>query len=399
MTLDIRPFWLIGALNASGFGVLVLVVRKTYLDYLGSVLLLWGLANLCLGASYAIRLGSAWEGQFVFHVLSTTLVAACLSLEYLALRTLKRQPASTISIIAPPLLMFAACTWFTFAQRNISMELLVFNFINMAMMILIAACLLRADEGRRPFVDVLTACVYALLATATCGVILDLIRTGNFSQEYDFNHPRAIFNGVATILAEGMIFPLFLLMMSERLNRDLTVKALRDPLTDLYNRRAFEEIAFREISGAVRTGLGLSVVLLDIDYFKQVNDQYGHAAGDDLLKAVSARLRGTLRNEDFLCRWGGDEFCALLPRAKREQVQEVAERILHAFKQLDFSVKGKAVGVSVSIGIATDEGRSKSSSSLFERADTALYQAKEAGRNRCVFALDDNPETERNPLP
>jgi diguanylate cyclase (GGDEF)-like protein len=295
--------------------------------------------------------------------------------------------------------MFAACTWFTFVQRNISIELLIFNFINMAMMILIAACLLRADEGRRPFIDVLTASVYALLATATFCVIVDYLRDGSFSQEYDFNHPRAIFNGIAAILAEGIIFPLFLLMMSERLNRDLTVKALRDPLTNLYNRRAFEEIAFREISGAVRTGLGLSVVLLDIDYFKHVNDQYGHAAGDDLLKAVSATLRGTLRNEDFLCRWGGDEFCALLPRARRDQVHEVAERILHAFEQLDFSIKGKAVKVTVSIGIATDEGRTNNPASLFERADTALYQAKDAGRNRYVFALDDNPETERIPLP
>jgi diguanylate cyclase (GGDEF)-like protein len=396
MILDIRPFWLIGALGASGFGSLVLVVRKAYSGYLGRVMLFWGVANLCLGAGYALRLGRSWDGQFVFYVLSSALIAACLSLEYGAMRELKRQPSSLGWIAGPPLLMFAVCTWFTFIQRNISIELILFNFIDMTLMALIAWCLLRAEDGQRPFADVVTSFVYALLSIATCGVTLDFFRVGSFSPEYDFNCPRAIFNGVAAIVTEGIVFPLFLLMVSERQNRDLVVKALRDPLTGLYNRRALEEIAFREISGAARTGLGLSVVLFDIDHFKQVNDEYGHAAGDAMLVAVATTLRHTLRDEDFLCRWGGDEFCALLPRARREQVQNVAERVLQAFEKLDFSFRGIAVRVSVSIGIVTEESHTADFSSFFERADAALYRAKEAGRNSFAFALDDNPVTDRS---
>jgi diguanylate cyclase (GGDEF)-like protein len=287
--------------------------------------------------------------------------------------------------------MFANCVWFTFIQRNISVELLISNFIDMALMILIARSLLRAEDGQRPFADVVTSFVYALLAIATCGVILDFFRSGNFSPEYNFNCPRAIFNGVAAIVTEGIVFPLFLLMVSERLNRDLTVQAMRDPLTGLYNRRALEEIAFHEISGAARAGQSLSVVLFDIDHFKQVNDQYGHAAGDALLKAAAAALRRTLRDEDFLCRWGGDEFCALIPRAGREQAENVAGRVLQAFKELDFSFKGITVQASVSIGIVTDESHKENFSSFFDRADAALYRAKEEGRNNFAFASDDNP--------
>jgi diguanylate cyclase (GGDEF)-like protein len=398
MILDIRPFWLIGALAASGFGLLVLIVRKAYPEYLARVMSLWGIANICLGASYAIRIGRPWEGQFVFHVLSTTLVAACLSIEYWAIRMLKRQPIPARWIAAPPLLMFAACTWFTSVQRNISVELVIFNFIDMAMMILIARSLLRAEDGQRTFVDVAAAAAYALLAFATGGVILDFFRVHSFSAEYDFNCPRSIFNGVAAIVTEGIVFPLFLLMVSERLNRELVVKALRDPLTGLYNRRALEEIAFREISGAARTGLGLSVMLLDIDRFKQVNDKYGHAAGDAVLKTVSATLRRTLRDEDFLCRWGGDEFCALLPRAKREQAQTAAARVLQAFEELSFTFEGKAIKITISMGIMTEENRAKDFSSLVAQADAALYRAKKSGRRRFVFALDDNPATDGIPL-
>jgi diguanylate cyclase (GGDEF)-like protein len=390
MNLDIRPFWMIGALASSGFGLLVLVVRKAYPSYLGRVLFLWGAANLCLGTNYALRLGRSWDGEFVFYVLGNTLVAICLTLEYWAIRSLKRQPASIQWLILPPLLMFAVCTWFTFFQRNITIENLLFNCIDVSMMLLIASSLLRSEEGRRPFADVVLSVVYLLLAAAISGVIVNFFLARQFSPEYNFNNSRAIFNNMAAIMAEAVVFPLFLLMLSERLNRTLVAQAMRDPLTALFNRRAFEEIAFREMSGAARTGLGLSLLMFDIDRFKLVNDQYGHATGDAVLIAVTKTLRDSLRDEDFLCRWGGDEFFALLPRAKREQAQHVAERVLQAFEDFSFPLEGKSIQIAVSIGIATNEGDAKDIPSLIKLADAALYRAKAAGRGRFAFAQEDN---------
>jgi len=196
---------------------------------------------------------------------------------------------------------------------------------------------------------------------------------------------------MAAIMAEAVVFPVLLLMLSERLNRTLVAQAMRDPLTALFNRRAFEEIAFREMSGATRTGLGISLLMFDIDRFKQVNDQYGHTTGDAVLKAVAETLRASLRDEDFLCRWGGDEFLALLPRAKREPAQFVAERVLQAFNDFSFPLDGKSIPVAVSIGIATNEGGAKDLPALVELADDALYRAKEAGRKRFAFAEQGNP--------
>jgi diguanylate cyclase (GGDEF)-like protein len=326
------------------------------------------------------------------------LITACLSGEFWAVRELKWQPSSTAWIAGPPFLVFAVGVWFTFVRRNISIELLIIDFINLALMILIVQYLWRKEDGRRPFVDIVAASFYLLLGIATCVVIADFFRDGRFPPEYDFNIPRAIFNSIASILTEGIVFPLFLLMVSERLNRDLVVKALRDPLTSLYNRRAFEEIAFREISGASRTGLGLSVAIFDIDHFKQINDRHGHAAGDAVLCAVAATLRHNLRDEDFVCRWGGDEFCALLPRAKREQAQKVAERILHAIEELDILFEERTIKVALSIGVVTDEGQAKDVSELVGRADAALYRAKAEGRRRIAFEIDLDPEPSGSPL-
>jgi len=390
MTFDIRAFWLIGALGACGFGLLVLIVKKAYPSYLGRVLSLWGAANVALGGSYAIRLGGPWQGQFVYHVLSNTLVATCLSLEYWAIRDLKRQPSSTGWIVGPPLLMFTCCTWLTSFHRNITIELLVFDIINMSMMVLIARSLLRKEDNRRPFADVIAATVYALLAMGTCGVIVDFFRKGQFGTEYDFNAPRSIFNGISAVVIEGIIFPLFLLMLSERLNRDLVVQAMRDPLTGLYNRRAFEEIAFREMSGASRSGLGLSVLMIDIDHFKQINDQHGHVAGDVALRAAATTLRSSMRDEDFLCRWGGDEFCALLPRARLEHATVVAERILEAFRDFNFHLEKGPIEIALSIGITTYNSSAKDLTELVDRADAALYEAKNTGRNRWAIAPDKN---------
>lgn len=388
MTFDIRPFWLIAALAATGFGLLVLIVKKAYPSYLGRVMTVWGVANLCLGAAFAIRFERALVGQFLFNVFSATLVITCLCLEYAAVSQLKRQPTRTGWVVAPPVLVFLVCLWFTFVERNISAELLFCNFVNLAMMCVIAWSLLWKEKDLRPFADRIAAAAYLLLALATSGVIVDFIRNAQFTPEYDFSRPRALFNVIAAILTEGIVFPLFLLMLSERLNQALLIQAMRDPLTGLYNRRAFEEIAYRELAGAVRSGSSLSVLMVDLDHFKRINDQYGHGAGDAVLDAAAVTLRGALRDEDFVCRWGGDEFCALLPRSKREQAEMAAERVRQAFERAEPQFEAEAARVTVSIGIAAGQAQTADIADMVRLADAALYRAKNEGRNRIVFAGD-----------
>ena len=386
MALDVRSLWIISALCSCCLGALVLVVRKSYPAYLTKELVAWGAAYLSLGLGFAVFFAQPWVGPAVFHVLGPTLVVLGISLSYHAITELKRQPSLTVWLIGPPLLVFAECILFTFAKPNTTIELFIFNTVNLVLLIRISLALIRGEKHHQPFIDTLAGFSYAALAGLGVIALLDFLLAGGFSTKSDYNNPRTIITSIVAIVAEGILFSLFLLVVGERVNRDLKVQALHDPLTGLYNRRAFEEIALHEVSGAARTRKPLAVLMFDIDHFKRINDQYGHSTGDAVLKAAAEILGRSVRNEDFLCRWGGEEFCALLPRATHAQARDVAERALRAFEASPIQVGGRQIQITVSIGIASESSKCQEFSSLVELADTALYQAKEKGRNRFATA-------------
>jgi diguanylate cyclase (GGDEF)-like protein len=386
VTFNVNAFWMVGALCSIGFGLLVLIVRKNYTNYLGRVLTYWGLAYVCYGIAFTIWFERDLLGQFLFSVVSRTLVAVGFSMAYRAATELKQRRFVIPWLVIPPVLTFAMCTWFTYVQRNITIELMLFNVIALVMMVRMAVTMFSSEGGERPFVDVVAASSYGLFALSTSIVIVNFLRTSHFTREYDFNSGRTIYNAIAAIVAEGVLYSLFLLAVAERLNRDLKKQAMHDPLTDLYNRRAFREIAFHELSGATRTGIPLSILMVDIDHFKVINDSHGHAAGDFIIKAAANMLLRSLRDEDYLCRWGGDEFCALLPRATLEQAQGVAARAVRAFEATDVGLGEQAVRVSISVGIMTQNDPAMEFDALVKSADEALYRAKRLGRNRFVCA-------------
>jgi len=391
MTLDIQSFWLIGSICGLGFGALVLLVRNTYPRHLRPVLTLWGMGYIALGLAYTIWFSRSWVGAFNFNVVSRVLVTICLSLQYRAITKLKGHRASNLWLYWPSVAMFLSSTWFSVFYRNLSIQLLFFNIIDMVMMIVLAVALARREHGRRPLIDLGTSIFYSLLAVLTFLVICDYFREGSFPAAYNFNVSRAIVNSCGGILSQGVMMALFLLMVSDRLTRDLAAQAMRDPLTGLFNRRAFEVIALNRIAGARRTGAHLAVIMLDIDRFKSVNDQFGHLAGDAVLCSVANTLRVTLRDEDCLCRWGGDEFCALLPRAGREQVECVAKRMIQAFDEQPFTFEATTIKISITMGIVTEDSGSQDLAVLLRLADEALYAARRPGNNGYVIATAAPP--------
>ena len=161
---------------------------------------------------------------------------------------------------------------------------------------------------------------------------------------------------------------------------DLQRLASVDPLTGLANRRGGGEDIAAEISRARRQNTALSCVLLDIDHFKDVNDTFGHQAGDHVLREISSLLRRTVRAYDILIRWGGEEFLVILPGVELEQARKLAERIRSAVEGLPLAGIG---GVTVSGGVAA-LGSDYSFESMFEFADRRLYSAKAGGRNTVV---------------
>jgi diguanylate cyclase (GGDEF)-like protein len=178
----------------------------------------------------------------------------------------------------------------------------------------------------------------------------------------------------------------FLEMRRQRAESEILHLAMFDSLTDLLNRRAFLELAERELSRARRTELPFCMLMIDIDHFKIINDTYGHAVGDRVLSAIAEVAKRSLRREDLLGRYGGEEFCALLPSTNLNQGLLVAERIRAAVTRLAVGGISSTVTVSIGVTICDNAGENEISAGL-QRADQALYHAKHSGRN-CVVAFE-----------
>ena len=160
--------------------------------------------------------------------------------------------------------------------------------------------------------------------------------------------------------------------------------AVTDTLTETYNRRKFDEVVGLEHRRAAHEKIPFSLIMLDLDHFKKVNDKYGHSVGDQVLKHLSRLIRGLIRQGDLLIRWGGEEFLLLLPATQIDEAGPFAERVRLEVEQENFPTAGQ---ITISLGVAQlREG--DSIDALLKRVDNALYRAKQEGRNRVVLCTE-----------
>ncbi|MBF0155498.1 MAG: diguanylate cyclase [Magnetococcales bacterium] len=170
---------------------------------------------------------------------------------------------------------------------------------------------------------------------------------------------------------------------AKRLMQTLRESALRDPLTGLHNRRFLQECADNVCFGARRRGKNVGLLMCDLDYFKQVNDTFGHNAGDTLLKLLARLIRDNVRAADLVIRFGGEEFLVLLVDIDPEEAERIAEKVLHSVSAHEFSINnGPAIRKTISIGVGVFPKDSENFWDVLKFADMALYQSKSTGRNR-----------------
>jgi two-component system cell cycle response regulator len=175
----------------------------------------------------------------------------------------------------------------------------------------------------------------------------------------------------------------------EQFQREMFERIVRDELTGLYNRTYFlNQVASLAGFGALH-GLGLGILMLDIDHFKKVNDTYGHDVGDIVLREVAKVLRESTRSEDLVARYGGEEFTLALPVAAPDLAAERAERIRETLAERTIAARKQELRITASIGLAyAQPGTFRSANSLITIADHSLYQAKKSGRDRVVFCQE-----------
>jgi len=178
------------------------------------------------------------------------------------------------------------------------------------------------------------------------------------------------------------------LLEIQQLHTQLHEQAMRDSLTGLYNRRYLNDVLEREVARARRETYPLSLMMIDLDHFKKVNDTYGHQAGDEVLRFFSGMLNERARTEDILCRYGGEEFLLLLPKMPLEVARARAEQWRADFEAVTVATGEHRIKTTLSVGIAAYPDHGTTPDELTQSADRALYLAKTAGRNRVVIYSD-----------
>lgn len=192
------------------------------------------------------------------------------------------------------------------------------------------------------------------------------------------SHSLSLITGIADRLGPALSG----IELRDRLHED----SIRDPLTKLYNRRFMDESLHREMLRARRAGSPLSLIILDLDHFKRINDEYGHDVGDDVLVAVAQKLTQVVREEDYVYRYGGEEFVIILPSANLDIARERAQEACRKIRALRIDTEKGALHVTLSAGVATFPEHGNSQEALIVQADRALYLAKQSGRDRIEMA-------------
>ncbi|MHB0992524.1 MAG: GGDEF domain-containing protein [Burkholderiales bacterium] len=386
MGLDVRTIMVMLAMLTLMFAVLLEVAGLQAGNIKG--IRHWAVANLCiaLGFGLAFFYDTIVAGPHWAVVFGSTLIAVAIMLQYGGIQAFREKATDWRIALLPVVWVFAQSVWFAVLHQDAIARSIANSLLYAAGF---AAC------ARVLFVDIeqplKLAYRFTGLAFAFLSVLL-LVRVmmiGLFPARSYLNlysqisiNPLSFFIG--SMLQLCVTFG-FILMLNYRLVADLQKLASRDILTGAYNRRRLEEEAVLLWARHLRTGDTLAIMLIDIDDFKLINDCYGHAAGDEILRRLVEIAQGGIRADDFFARYGGDEFCILLPSTTQKEALLLAERLRMAYAEMNLEFNGKMLAGTITIGIADSAHGAQTFSSLIAEADQALYHAKQQGRNRVVL--------------
>ncbi len=345
----------------------------------------WGggaLAGAC-GLALMVLYG-LWPAALVVP-LANALVTSTYLLNWFGVRSFAGRPIPWRSGMAVLAAMTAGNMWFVVIENDVTIRIQIASFGYCGLLLLAARELWRMEPADRfRGAQRVTALVFLFHALFVAGraVLTSWSEPVNSILDPDPVQSASFLESILAITAWGFGF---LSMTSERLQADLDRIATIDPLTGAYNRRAFMNHAERELLRAQRSGSPLTLLLLDLDRFKRVNDTFGHLAGDALLRRFSEIVTARLRRTDLFGRYGGEEFCLLLPDTDLTGAASLAEALRREVATRPLPYQGHEIAASVSIGIAACRSGEDLDAAL-AAADQALYRAKRSGRNQVMVA-------------
>jgi diguanylate cyclase (GGDEF)-like protein len=330
------------------------------------------LANLCMAVGILLRLFADWLPGFVTIILSNSLLLTAIGLFYVALSQFTGftySKAFVIGVIATVLLFLV---YFTYWEDDMGKRIIAVSLGSVAIAFVLIYQLWRTQKTPLRFsanLMLVSFLVYGIfLIVRTVSIILNPPDTFSFSPVQSATYLLSF--ALSFFWSMG-----FILMVSQRLRNDLMEVATIDVLTRIPNRRATQAFLEKELSRAQRNQSEFSVLLIDIDNFKQVNDRWGHSVGDDVLVKTAAIFQSMVRKQDWVGRWGGEEFLMILPGSPDCDAEALAERVRSEIASSEYSYGVESFGITVSIGVACAKP-SDQIDEILKKADQALYRAK-----------------------
>ena len=360
---------------AFAMSVVLLIIAKTYPKNIRG-LNEWGVSILVIALSLPLFIARDLIPDFLSIVVAHLMLLIGFMVANQGTRKFSGATSAynRILLFLFTVLYLALFVWFTYIQPDVRMRVATLSLFTLVVIFdhLVVVLKALAKTTARNLLVFSLAVLIGSRAIRLGGLMLGL------------DQPTGLFDNSASQLAyvalPSIMLPLatisFILLASERLNGDLEFASRHDDLTRCLNKKSAVEALNGEIARAKRYGNKLSVMLIDLDNFKAINDTYGHLEGDKVLIDFAKKTKASLRETDQLTRFGGDEFLAILPDTDLDRALLTAQRLRDAGKQ------GQPVAWSVSIGISEWVGKDDSLPALLTRADAALYKAKASGRNQ-----------------
>ena len=388
-SFDIRTALFLGAFLTLLFGLLLFAVRRQFASALQPSLSWWILAMLVHPVGFLLIGLRTLVDDWWSTVLSNTLIAVAFAAFAISLRLFNGSPQRRGRLYALVAATAAIAGWYSIRDPDEGLRVGATSML-FALLLGSSARSIYRKGAERTVTGHITGGMF-LVGTAVMawrGLIYLFVPEAIPASAFDAS-PLQI-----AAYACGGLLPVvstigFLLMCTEFNQQELARAASLDYLTGICNRRAIEDLATRSIAAARRHGIPMAMMIVDVDHFKRINDEFGHQAGDIALVETVKRIRDALRSEDLVGRLGGEEFVAVMPNTDAASALAAAERMRCAFAGHPMNIGDRELLITVSIGVAVLDAQDQLYSHLLRRADRAMYAAKTAGRNKVM--LDGSP--------
>lgn len=394
LNFDLKTIVFMSMLLTFMLSMLLAITRKHHKEVHGPGY--WAVGNLVIGLGMVLVLIQL-DMQKLMFIPGMALIGAGLGLYINGIQAFNGQvPNHRIPIIVFVLLMLVD-TYFVIVNQDMRMAVILAAVIFAAIYLYCARLTFIREEGILGNFIWIASSLYLLMTVLMLGRAIYASQVDTEVFDSFAAWPANAYTFMLGAVSQFFISSLFVLMLSYKLNRSLESIATIDSLTGVLNRRGLEDASIKMQDMCKRINLSMAVVLIDIDYFKKVNDNYGHLVGDDVLRHIAKTISVILRSSDVLGRYGGEEFCALLPNTTENDALGLAERIRVGIEttpiQLSMNITLKTT---VSIGVADSVRVGYDFKGLLAAADSAMYGAKNGGRNRVMSYTQITRDTKQN---